>query len=107
MQFFVHNVEIGEIKGEIKVELYPWQERMAKAKEIVYEMKDGQLVERHDFDRGQKTIEATISRIREVSVKFGDKEVKTVEDLMFYREGVSIINQISPTLLNGVSLEKN
>ena len=107
MELYSHVVDLGKIKGEIKVELFSWQERMEKSKEIVYKVEGDTLVNRHEFEQGKATIETTISRIREVSIKCGKIEIDSVEKLLKYKEGIDIVNEISPILLNGVSLAKN
>lgn len=101
-----HQVNKNGFTGTIEVELFGWKERMAKTKEIYYKQVGESLVERHDYEQGEASIETTISRIRSVNLKCEEKEVKSIDELMNYREGISIINEISPILLNGISLAK-
>ena len=101
-----HHVNKNGFVGIIEVELFGWKERMAKTKEIYYKQVGESLVERHDYEQGEATIETTISRIRSVDIKCDEVEIKSIDELMGYRDGISIINEISPFLLNGISLAK-
>jgi len=103
---YIHKVDMEEIKGEIEISLLPWKERMSKAKEIVYKIVDGNYVDRHEIEQGEATIDLAISRVASVNLKATDIEIKSIDELMFYREGSIIVNEISRIVLNGLSLGK-
>lgn len=104
---YVHNVNVGKIVGSIEIELLPWKERIERAKEVMFKLNEGNLVQREEFELGEKQIDLTVSRIRKVDIKCEDTIVSSVDDLMNYKEGIQIINQLSPLIMNGISLEKN
>lgn len=104
---YEHKVEKEQIKGIIKVDLLPWRERISKVKELAYKIQDGKLSQCDEIELGEKQIDLTVSRIIEVNLICGSTEIKNIDDLMSYREGIHLINEISPIIMNGVSLEKN
>lgn len=101
-----HNVNKDGLVGTISVELFPWKERIQKAKEIYYKMVDGKLVEREPIEQGELTQVTTAERVREVKLSFEDKEIKDFDTLMYYKEGIEILNELNNIVLGGVSLGK-
>lgn len=104
---YVHAIDREKIKGTITVDLLPWRERIAKVKELAYKIQEGQLSQRDEIELGEKQIDLTVSRIISVDISCGETHIESVDELMNYKEGMAIINEISPIIMNGVSLEKN
>ena len=102
-----HNVDTEQMKGFIEVDLLPWKERISKSKELLYKTEDGKLVDRDDLERYELAIDFAVSRVKNVGITLNDgQKVTSVEELMIYKEGTKIMNEISNVVLNGVSLEK-
>ncbi len=102
-----YEIEDKKIKGVIKVELLPWRERMKKVKEILYKIVDGVAISRDELEQGELTIECALERIKEVKLMIAGKKIDSVDELMFYKEGIEIANKLSNIILQGVSISKN
>lgn len=103
---YTHKVETDNFKGEVTIELLPWKERVSKTKEVSYEIVNGELKERSDFDKGAMALDISLSRVRSVLVRSGDAEITSIDDLLNYREGMEIAREIQNVVLNGISIEK-
>ena len=103
---YKHKVNTENFTGEVTIELLPWKERIAKTKEVSYEIINGELKERSDFDKGALALEISLDRVREVSIKANDTEITSVEEMLNYKEGMEVARQIQSVVLNGISLEK-
>ena len=100
-------VDTEHMKGEIKISLLPWSERVSKSKELLYKLQDGKLVDRDDLERYELAIAFAVSRVESVDITLANgQKVSSVDDFMMYREGTRIMNEVSSILVNGVSLEK-
>jgi hypothetical protein len=103
---YKHDVSHNGLIGFIEIEMLPWKERIKKTRDILYKQDGEKLVERQEIDQGEMTITLSIEQIRKIDLSFGDKKITDIEELMMYREGIVIINQLNSIVLNGVSLEK-
>lgn len=103
---YSHNVNKDGLIGKIEIELLPWQERVSRTKDIVYKQEGDLLVDRNHVEQGEKTLKLVEDRVRNVSLKFEETEIKSFEELMMYREGMAVANEIGSILTNGVQLGK-
>ena len=103
---YTHKVDTENFKGEVIIELLPWKERIAKTKEVSYEIVNGELKERSDFDKGAMALEISLSRVKSVSVKNGENEITSIDELLNYKEGMEVAREIQSIILNGISIEK-
>jgi hypothetical protein len=104
---YEYHIKEKKIDGVIKIELLPWRERMKKVKEILYKNNDGTVDPRPELEQGEMTIDATINQIREVKIVMNDKKISSIEEMMFYREGIDIVNRLGSILMQGISISKN
>lgn len=103
---YKHEVNLSGLVGFIDVELIPWRDRLKKTRDVMYKQVGEKLVERDDIERGELTISLTLEQVRNLEIKCGEKTITDKEELMMYREGVQVINEINSVVFNGVSLEK-
>jgi hypothetical protein len=104
---YAHKIEKGNIKGQVKIDLFPFVERTNFAKEIMYEIaQDGVSKEREGIDQAKMLVSVVKERVKEVNISCEGTEVLTFDDLLYYKEGLEIANEIGSILLSGISLEK-
>lgn len=104
---FTQNVDTDELKGKIEVDLLPWNERISKSKELLYKLDGDKLVDREDLERYELAIKFAVERVKSVDLVTNDgQKVSSVDELMMYKEGTKLMNDISSTMINGVSLAK-
>jgi len=85
-------------KGEIEVEMMTYQERLGTAKAI------GLVDDDNALDKSDEIIALVAKRVKSVDVKAGDIEIKSLDELGYYKEGSDIINDIGRLVMQGIPL---
>lgn len=96
-------------EGSIVLKVPQYKERLKLLKECNFKLsKDGEVANNNEqFDSIEKLTDITEKHIEKVNLTHNGQEIKSVEDLGYYAEGVELINEVGGLILNGFSLGKN
>lgn len=86
--------------GSIKIKMLPYEKRMKAALEFS-QSKDS------DEEKSMRLLEMVGERITGVSLKYGDIEINSIDELGCYQEGVQLINTMGSWIVSGVPLAKS
>lgn len=91
--------------GHIKVKVPTYDDQCDAFEAINYELKDGELVMSKGISRRLKKIkEVVLNHTIECKVKFGEKEINSIDELVVYQEGKMLVNELGNMLLSGIKL---
>lgn len=95
--------------GVIVLKVPQYKERIKLLKECNFKLgAEGEVTNNNEqFDSIEKLAEITEKHIERVDLKMNDQEIKSIEDLGYYAEGVELINEVGGLVLNGFTLGKN
>lgn len=97
---YVRKVTDGPIQGQVVLKILPYLERKEKAKEISDEAKENGLAYVRLL---HETLEKHLVSIDLKAVVTGE-EIKTLEDLGYFKEGADLIEMLGTELILGPSL---
>ena len=124
---FKKNVSNENFKGTITYEMFTYEERIKKAQEVFVgigsqsvEDADGNATEKKEdvmstteqLELGKKYNAIAASQIKEVDLvvvsdgEMKDTEIKSLEALCCFQEGVELVNELVNTMLGGHKLGK-
>lgn len=103
----IHIHKAKGFKGDIKVRMLKFKERLDVIKSLNIVAKDGEIeISNDNLDKFEKLADIVKKQIHEMDLvhsKSG-KEFKCIDDLEYFEEYTVIINDLAGILLNGVSL---
>ena len=111
MKEFKYEVKPNEshnFKGYITVKVPRYKERMALLRETNIKITDKGEVEAgaEKFDLAIKLAEIAEDHIAKVSVKRGEEEFNTYEDLEYLEEGTALISEVGSMVISGIKMGK-
>jgi len=84
--------------GYITLEIPPYKERIQKIQEL------GLNDEKAIVENLGKIVDLVEKSVKEVSLSYGDFEIKSFEDLGYFSAGVEMINQLGVIVMQGIPL---
>ena len=98
-----------DFEGSIVLKVPQYKERLKLLKECNFKLgANGDIINNDSqFDSIEKLAEITEKHIEKVNLTCNGNEIKSVEDLGYYAEGVELLNEVGGLILNGFSLGKN
>lgn len=91
------------MSGEIELEVPTYKERLTLIKTLGFT--ESELDK--SFDKCMGLVDIVEKRIKSVNIKLDTgEEIKTLEDLGYYREGAEIINDLGRLIISGFGVGK-
>lgn len=103
---YKHEIK-GSLEGFVSLEMPKYLERIEIMKSLSFETKDGEVESAKRVEPAIKLYAMLEKHVREVSLKHGELEIKSLDDLGYYQDGVKVINELGAVLIGGVRLGKN
>jgi hypothetical protein len=90
--------------GIIEIEIPTYKERLSLIKDLGFSSADeGE----EGLEKAKNLIEIVEKRVRKVEIKLKNgEEIKSLEDLGYYKEGTLVINDIGRLIISGFELGK-
>jgi len=112
MREVIYNPKNENFKGDIKIKLVPYKERLKLTKDLGLKVdKSGQidLSESDQFGMLEKMYDIAEKYVLEMDVEHieSGEKFSSLEDLGYYLEGNELLSEISGVVMNGVRLGKN
>lgn len=101
--------DLGEIfQGFIEIDVKPKVERLKMAKQTETKIdENGEVsLDVSIIDQVESAAKIIASCVTKVELKAGDIEIKTIDDLEMFQEGVFVVNEIFAICLGGIKLGK-
>lgn len=99
--------DVGELfEGHVIIDVLPKTERLRMATELQTEIKSDGTLDLSQIDKLEKMGDIVNKCVKQVSLKAGGYEIKSMNDLESFAEGVHLSNHILGICINGFSLGK-
>lgn len=103
----IHEHKVKGFTGSIKVKMLKFKERLEVIKSLNIVQKDGEVELSDDnVEKFGRMAELVAKQIQEMDLKHkkSNASFSSLEDLEYYAEYTTVVNEIATILLNGVSL---
>lgn len=100
-------IDTETMKGKIVFAMLPYQRRVELVKQVYLSDKSDEGVEK-ELGIGVRINELVAEQVKFVEIKYKDSEmeidIKNVDELGMFQDGVVLINEIGGTILNGYQM---
>lgn len=105
----VEGDELGDLvfEGSMRIVIFPAEERAKFGKSLNLKVnKEGEVELSEQAEVMQKILAFTKQNIASLDLKCNGVEIKDVNDLEFYEEGVKLLTEVSQIMFKGIRLGK-
>lgn len=108
MKEFTYKPNSEGFEGEIKLKVPSFKERLEITQQLGFKLDaNGEVDAASSMNMMGQLLEKMETLVTSVSLKYGDVEFNSLDDLSYYKEGQAIINEVIAVLMNGMTLGKN